>query len=64
MIIEETGADYTHIVASPGLQLGILNRISAYPTTVFVNKEGEFVDKAYAGARDKAAWAEIIDQLL
>lgn len=64
VIIEETGADYTHIVASPGLQLGILNRISAYPTTVFVNKEGEFVDKAYAGARDKAAWAEIIDQLL
>ena len=62
-IVEKTQADYTHLVASPGLRLGILNKISAYPTTIFVNAEGEMVGDAYAGARSKEEWKAIIEEL-
>lgn len=62
-IVEKTQADYRHLVASPGLRLGILNKISAYPTTIFVNSEGEMVGEAYAGARSKEEWKAIIDAL-
>lgn len=63
-IVEETQADYTHMVASLDLQGGILKYVSVVPTTVFVDKEGNQVGDVYSGSRDKESWAEIIDALL
>ena len=37
---------------------------SSVPTTFFVDSKGNQVGMAYVGARDKASWAEIIDETL
>ena len=41
-----------------------LGSISVVPETVFVDEHGNQVGPSYKGARDKAAWKEIIDSLL
>lgn len=63
-IIDTTNADYTNIVAAGELKTGILSKINVVPTTIFVDKEGNQVGDVYSGARDKDAWAEIIEELL
>lgn len=63
-IIESTGADYMHIIASKGLQLNVLGRVSVVPTTVFVDKEGAQVGDVYSGSRSKEEWTAIIEELL
>lgn len=63
-IVEQTGADYMHIVASEDLRSGALRVINVVPTTIFVNSEGKRVGEAYAGSRSKEEWAEIIETLL
>ncbi len=63
-IVEQTGADYMHILASEDLRNGALRVINVVPTTVFVNSEGKRVGEAYAGSRSKEEWAEIIEALL
>lgn len=63
-IIEETKADYIHLVASDDLTINVLQYVSSVPTTVFVDKEGYVVGEVYAGARDKTAWELIINQNL
>lgn len=62
-IVGKTGADYTHIVPSTDMY-GLLNQITSVPTTFFVDSKGNQVGMAYVGARDKASWAEIIDETL
>lgn len=62
-IVSSTGADYTHIVPSTEMY-GLLSQITSVPTTFFVDSKGNQVGQAYVGARDKAAWAEIIDDTL
>lgn len=63
-IVEETHADYMHIVASDDLQSGILQYVTGVPTTFFVDKNGNMVGEAYVGARDKASWEILINNLL
>lgn len=63
-IVETTQADYQHIVASKGLQLGILGKVYAVPTTIFVDQEGYQVGEVYSGARDKGEWTAIIEEML
>ena len=60
-IVDQTGANYTHIVPDNGVLLYILSQISAVPTTFFVDAEGNQVGYAYSGARDKESWMELID---
>ncbi len=63
-IVEETKADYTHMVASLDFQNGILRYVQGVPTTVFIDSEGNMVGEVYVGARDKEAWSQIIGELL
>lgn len=63
-IVEATKADYTHIVLSEDLYANYLNKVSVVPTTVFVDREGKQVGSVYAGAKSKAQWAKLIDELL
>lgn len=63
-IAEKTGADYPHILPSKELVEDKLGSISVVPETVFVDEHGNQVGPSYKGARDKAAWKEIIDSLL
>lgn len=63
-IVEETGADYTHIVTDPSMLDGYLAGVQVVPTTVFVNSEGKKVGDIYTGSRSKEEWSGIIDELL
>lgn len=63
-IIEQTGADYLHLIPSRGMMLGCLNDITAVPTTYFIDENGNQVGTEYVGGRDYAGWAAIVDELL
>ncbi len=63
-IIEETGAGYMHFLPSAELQSGVLSLVSAVPTTIFVDREGNMVGQGYAGAMSKEDWAKIIEEKL
>ncbi len=62
-LIEDTGADYTHLLLSQELYDWGLSDIQAVPTTFFVNKEGEIV-KTIVGSFSKEYWKMIIDEQL
>ncbi|MCI8374737.1 MAG: TlpA family protein disulfide reductase [Lachnospiraceae bacterium] len=62
-LVEETEADYPHLLLNESLYKGMLQDVSAVPTTFFLNKEGEILD-VVVGAMDKSRWKEKIDGLL
>ena len=62
-IVEETGANYVHIVPSEDLFF-LLQQIFAVPTTFFVDETGAQVGSTYLGSKSEAEWAAIVDELL
>ena len=63
-LASQTGADYTHILPSEDLLSRGLYNIYAVPTTYFVDSKGNQIGQEYMGAKSKADWVAIIDQLL
>ena len=63
-IINLTGADYTHIVLSEDLYNNFLYQIQSIPTTIFVDKNGNWVGEIVIGARDKQQWTAIVEEIL
>lgn len=63
-IIEQTGADYTHLIPSKSLNDAHLAMVQAVPETVFVDSTGKQIGKTYVGSKSKQEWKEIIDKLL
>lgn len=62
-IVSTTKADYPHLL--PQNQLAKLaSQVMVYPTTIFVDSNGNQVGKAYTGARSEETWAKIIDENL
>lgn len=62
-LIEETKADYPHLLLSESLYSNLVSNVDAVPTTFFVNQDGEIL-KYVVGANSKNAWEKIIDELL
>lgn len=62
-LIEETGADFTHLLLNESLYLGLLTGVSGVPTTFFVDENG-IVVYVVQGAKDKEVWQKIINGLL
>ena len=62
-LVEETGADYPHMLLNESLYNGLLAGVSALPTTFFLNEKGEVLD-VVVGAMDKSHWKEKVDGLL
>lgn len=62
-LIEQTGADYPHLLLNESVYRGLLTEVSAVPTTFFLNRDGEVLD-VVIGAMDKSAWEEKINTLL
>ncbi|MBD5521465.1 MAG: TlpA family protein disulfide reductase [Lachnospiraceae bacterium] len=62
-LIEQTGADYTHLLLNEELYYALLTDVSAVPTTFFINENGVILD-GVIGAMDKSAWEEKINALL
>lgn len=63
-IIAATGANYTHIVPTPDMQMSFLRNIQAVPATIFVDKDGKQIGQINLGARSLKDWQKIIDELL
>lgn len=63
-LVEQTGAAYPQLLPSADLYPAILSKVSAVPTTVFVDETGSILGKTYAGAHSKEDWAAIFDALL
>ena len=62
-LINETGADYTHLLMSEELYNWGLTEIQYVPTTFFVNSEGEIIDTV-VGSMSKEDWKILIDEKL
>lgn len=62
-IIEETGADYTHLLLNEELYMNLVGASDSVPTTYFFNQDGELLGYT-VGAKSKEVWEEIIDGLL
>ena len=62
-LINETDADYTHLLMSEELYNWGLTEIQYVPTTFFVNSEGEIIDTV-VGSMSKEDWKVLIDEKL
>lgn len=63
-IIKKTGANYTHIIPSKEMMIGLLRDIQVVPTTIFVDSNGKQIGEAFFGSRSQKDWQKIIDELL
>lgn len=63
-IVDQTGADYQHLLITPELVDGKLGEVYAIPHTFFVDKEGNELGKDYQGSRPKKEWSRIIEDTL
>ena len=63
-IVEQTNADYPHLLPSKDLYWKVIGQIEAVPTTFFVDETGMMVGYAYVGARSYDAWKKIAEDML
>ena len=62
-LIQETGADYLHLLANDSIGQAILSSVSGVPTTFFFDGEGAYLG-GVVGSAEKPAWEELINELL
>lgn len=62
-LIEETKANYPHLLLSVSLYNNLVANIDAVPTTYFVNEKGEILGYT-TGARSKEDWETLINEVL
>ena len=63
-LVQQTGADYIHLLPSDDLIKAKLGAVSSVPETIFVDSKGNLVGESYIGSRSGAEWSQIIDGLL
>ena len=63
-IIDETNADYLHILPSASLNQAKLSQVTSVPETIFVDENGNQIGESYIGSRSKQQWKEIVDGLM
>ena len=62
-LVQETGADYLHLLANDSIGQAILSSVSGVPTTFFFDGEGTYLG-GVVGSAEKSAWEELINELL
>jgi len=62
-LIEQTGANYPHLLLNESLYVSFMGAVSAVPTTFFVRQDGSLIGYL-TGAQSKENWKALIDQLL
>lgn len=62
-LIEQTGANYPHLLLNESLYINLVGGINSVPTTFFVNQRGEALCYVM-GAQSKESWIAIIEDLL
>ncbi|MPM48984.1 Thiol-disulfide oxidoreductase ResA [bioreactor metagenome] len=63
-LVEQTGANYLHLLPSADLIAAKLSGVSSVPETIFVNNKGELVGQSYVGSHSGEEWSKMIDALL
>ena len=62
-LVQETGANYLHLLANDSIGQAILSSVSGVPTTFFFDGEGAYLG-GVVGSAEKEKWDEIIHGLL
>ena len=62
-LVQQTGADYPHLLANASIDQALLAGVSGVPTTFFFDGEGAYLG-GIVGAADKSTWEELIHELL
>lgn len=62
-LIQQTGADYPHLLANNSIDDAFLAGVSGVPTTFFFDQEGMYLG-GVVGSAEKSAWEELINGLL
>ena len=62
-VIADTGANYRHLIPSKSFKT-FMDGIRSVPVTVFVDEDGFQIGETYVGAKSKAAWKKLIDDML
>lgn len=62
-LVQQTGANYTHLLLNESIYYALLTDVTAVPTTYFLDADGTVLGTVI-GAREKSAWEEIINGLL
>ena len=63
-IVQNTQADYLHLVPDMVMVRNLLPQISAVPTTFFLDQQGNLVGGVYLGARGIDFWEATVQELL
>lgn len=63
-IVEKTGVTFPTLVPDKTLQEGVIKGLMAYPTTFFVDSEGNVVGEPVLGSNDKDGWMQVIQERL
>ena len=62
-LVQETGADYPHLLANDSISQAILSGVNAVPTTFFFDGEGAYLG-GVVGSAEKSDWEGLIHELL
>ena len=62
-LVEQTSANYTHLLLNESIYYGLLMDVTAVPTTFFIDEDGMVLDTV-VGAMKKTAWEDKINGLL
>ena len=62
-LIQQTGADYPHLLSNDSIDQALLAGVSSVPTTFFFDGEGAYLG-GVVGAAEKSQWEELIHGLL
>ena len=62
--IAETGANYTHMLATTEVIKNVMFDVYAVPTTLFLDSEGKLLCSAVVGSNSYGTWSAAIDELL
>lgn len=62
-LIDQTGADYPHLLLNESVFYALLTDVSAVPTTFFIDENGVVLDTV-VGSMEKSAWEEKINAFL
>lgn len=63
-IVEKTGVTFPTLVPDKTLQDSVIKGLMAYPTTFFVDSEGNVVGEPVQGSNDKDGWMQAIQERL
>ena len=62
-LIQQTGANYPHLLANDSISRAVLSSVSGVPTTFFFDGEGAYLG-GVVGSAEKSTWEELIHELL